>query len=63
MATGRQSGLYMVDEAWDFLDELYNDPENAKRKRGRGSFVAEMLLKEKAKKDKKKALESEQKTA
>ena len=59
MALGRSKNLYMVDEAWEFLDELFSAPSNQKARRGRGSFAAEILLREKMRREKKESKEEE----
>lgn len=60
---GKAENMFMSIWAWDFLNEL-RDEQTCYPKKGRGRLVEELLLKEKAKRDKKKALESsEQKSA
>jgi len=53
----------MSGEAWEYLEELKNR-QISLPKRGRGRIVEDILLKEKAREEKKKSLDlTEQKTA
>lgn len=51
---GHQGNLYMAEWAWDFLEELAQESSEYKRI-GRGRIIEDLLLKEKSRRDKKKA--------